>query len=341
MGEHSAVYGHPALVAALGRRVRAEVVVGGSGVEFDLKTLGHREECTWQQIVDYSEEKSRAWRRFDAAAGSVSFDEVRGYDPAHVVKVALGEVVRECSEETLPGMRLVVDSEIPVGSGFGSSAAVAVAVVGASLRLLGRTTGPDQIARLVLMVERRQHGHPSGVDHAAVLHGGILRVSRREPAIHLDVAQWVQRDLALFHTGTPAEETGEVVEAVRRLKEQDQPLVSRALDTMAMRVNDFESHLQTLQPDVGAVLQVISDFERCLEELGVVPEAVRTSVRGLEENGAAAKISGAGALTGPAAGCLLVYRPPEATLGVDDALARYHPIEAEIGVEGLRIEEIA
>jgi hypothetical protein len=110
---------------------------------------------------------------------------------------------------------------------------------------------------------------------------------------------------------------------------------------MAMRVNDFESHLQTLQPDVGAVLQVISDFERCLEELGVVPEAVRTSVRGLEENGAAAKISGAGALTGPAAGCLLVYRPPEATLGVDDALARYHPIEAEIGVEGLRIEEIA
>ena len=339
MGEHSAVYGGPALVAALGRRVWAELTAGGSEVELDLKTLGHQEQCSWQKIIDYREEKGRAWSEFDSAAGGASFDEVRGSDPAHVVKIALGEVACDLDVVSMPPVRLVVDSEIPVGSGFGSSAAVAVVVVAACLRLLGGGSNADRIARLVLEVERRQHGHPSGVDHSAVLHGGILRVDRGGSVTRIRVADWVQRDLILLDTGTPAEPTGEVVAAVRRRKESNEKEFSLLLERMQSNVGEFENILGTSQPETAALQRVIGGFERCLEGLQVVPTRVRERIRALEEIGAAAKVSGAGSLSGSAAGCLLVYRPREIGAEVSELLADYRSVEGSIGVEGLCFEE--
>jgi mevalonate kinase len=338
MGEHSAVYGGPALVAAVGRRVSVELTVGGAQVELDLKTLGHREQCGWQEILDYRDEKRRAWSEFDSLAGGASFDAVRGNDPAHVVKVALGEVAYDLEDAMMPALRLVVDSEIPVGSGFGSSAAVAVVVVAACLRLMGGGFRPDRIARLALEVERRQHGRPSGVDHSAVLHGGILRVGS-EGVDRIGVGDWVRRDLILVDTGTPAEPTGEVVAAVRRQKELNEAEFSVLLERMRGNVGEFESVLGTSPPETAALRRVIGDFERCLEDLKVVPAQVRRKIRALEEAGAAAKISGAGSLGGSAAGCLLVYRPPEISLEVRELLADYRSIDGSIGVEGLCFEE--
>jgi mevalonate kinase len=339
MGEHSAVYGGPALVAALGRRVSAELSPGGSQVELDLKTLGHREQCSWQEIVDYREEKIRAWRAFDKAVDGPSFDEVRGNDPAHVVKIALGEVACELDATGMPPVRLVVDSEIPVGSGFGSSAAVAVVTVAACLRVLGRGSDVDQIARLVLEVERRQHGHPSGVDHAAVLHGGILRAGRGKSAERIRVADWVRTDLILVDTGAAAESTGEVVAAVRRDKESNEAEFSLLLERMRENVEEFEGILAHPRPERAALQRVIGGFERCLEDLNVVPVQVRERIRALEKLGAAAKVSGAGSLSGSSAGCLLVYRPREIGTQVNELLGAYRPVEGSIGVEGLCFEE--
>jgi mevalonate kinase len=345
MGEHSAVYGRPALVAALGRRVRVEAIAEGSRVELDLKTLGHREQVSWQEIVEYHEEKSRAWKMFAEAGIGASFDEVRGKDPAHVVKVALAEVVKDLRLKEPGPVRVVVDSEIPVGSGFGSSAAVTVAILAAGLRLFGFAADSARIARLALEVERRQHGHPSGIDHSAVLHGGILRMSGDAPMVHLRAANWVREDLLLFQTGTPAESTGEVVASVRRRMEADQAAGSRILDSMERAVVEFETLLQVSRPDARSVCRVIGEFEHCLERLEVVPTQLREETRRVQGLGGAAKISGAGTISGSAAGCLLVYRPRVATqltsIGVDEVLGGYDPVEGQIGVEGLRIEEVA
>lgn len=86
------------------------------------------------------------------------------------------------------------------------------------------------------------------------------------------------------------------------------------------------------------MIELLRAAEAALEELGVVPEGVRERVRAVEAAGGAAKISGAGALSGSAAGTLLAYHPDPDLLGRLPALAlpRY-PVH--LGAAGLRRED--
>jgi mevalonate kinase len=347
MGEHAAVYNRAALVAALGMRADVSILETDSeGLTLELPCLGYTEETAWQDVVDYRDRKREGWERYAAAPpDSERFREVRGSDPAHLVKIGLGEAVRSLGTPEARPARVRIDSEIPIGSGFGSSAAVAVGVVAAALRFLGVKPEVEQIANLAMAVERCQHGHPSGVDHTTVLEGGILRFESggdgsraARPVVKPD---WVGRDLRVFNSGAPRESTGEVVAAVSERHSRASAAFEKLLDRMERNVRQFERSLEKGEPEGSGLRAAILDFESCLETLGVVPTPVRRAVRRLERAGGAAKISGAGALSGDSAGCLLVYWPPSAKGEPGDLLEECSPLGAAIGAPGLCLEEVA
>ncbi len=345
MGEHAAVYGCPAVVAAVGLRVRAHAAPGGgAGVRLDLPSLGHVERTDWPAISAYARRARERWRRYAADPGPESFRAARGSDPAHVVKTALGELAEDLGLAEPPGLELTVESQLPPGSGFGSSAATAVAVLGAVAALLESTEDRDRIDRLAFEVERRQHGSPSGVDHQTVLRGGVLRFARgasgRLEAARLEVGGRGLEGFEIFHTGAPAESTGEVVAEVRRRREADEEGFAALFDRMGRLVERFAAALAAdpSEPrDPERLAGLVRAYEACLERLGVVPESLRRTIRRLEHRGVAAKISGAGSLSEGGAGCLLAYSgaaPP----GPRPELAAFTPYPAALGVEGLRFE---
>ena len=353
MGEHGAVYGRPALVVALGLRTRVRIAPRPDGrVRLLLGDLGVSETLSWPEIVAHGEWARSTWRRFIRGAPSDTLDAVRSDDPTHLVKVALAETVgavqvalsgaEEASlEET--GLDLEITSDLPVGAGFGSSASVAVAVSGALLVFLSGDADPERIDRIALDVERRQHGRPSGVDHGTVLRGGVLWMERPDGEVlrsrALDLAPGALAGLAVFQTGTPVESTGEMVESVRRRFEGRAEELERILSGMEASVVEFRD-LLTGGGDGAALVRLIGESERHLEALGVVPEPLQQVVRELEALGGAAKISGAGALTGPAAGSLLAYHPTESVTEMP-CLRPFQTIDAELGVAGLEIEWVA
>jgi hypothetical protein len=61
-------------------------------------------------------------------------------------------------------------------------------------------------------------------------------------------------------------------------------------------------------------------------------------VRAIESAGGGAKISGAGSLTGPGAGCLLVVHPEPGRLAALSALADLRRLPVRLGAPGLRVE---
>ena len=135
LGEHSVVYGHPALAAAIPRYVSVEV--------------------------------TRA-------------DEARIELPGGLeVPLAVLDAAREmASAAGYPGaFHARVQSEIPLGSGLGSSAALGVALA----RALKPGCGAAEAADLAMRLERVLHGAPSGVDPAACAREGVIFFTRGEP----------------------------------------------------------------------------------------------------------------------------------------------------------------
>jgi mevalonate kinase len=353
-GEHAVVYGRPALVAALDLRLTAtlEELPGRKehGIVLDLPGVSAHAVTSWGELRAYAERVRERWEGYAAAPSPEAFALLRGTDPAHVVKVALGEaalfLTRHGGGLAVPtSFRLRVDSDIPVGSGFGSSAATAVAVLGALFAALGLFENQADLERLALEVERRQHGSPSGVDSAAVLHGGILW-ARRLPEGGLErrrlpgTAHWLS-GCRFFHTGEPPEATGLVVAAVRRRHDADRAGTERLLDRIAEATTALT---QAAEPspqtpfDSTSILDPIGACEAALEELGVVPEPVRRLVRQIEAAGGAAKVSGAGSPAGPGGGSLLVYHPDPSAISGWSFLAPYPCYAVQLGAPGLRRE---
>ncbi|HEX5760487.1 MAG TPA: hypothetical protein VF121_14975 [Thermoanaerobaculia bacterium] len=344
IGEHAAVYGRPALVAAVDRRLGARLAPRpGGGVQLDLPQVGHREEVPWQEVMDYARLVRERWERYAEDSGAAAFQAVRGGDPAHVVKVALGEAAAALGESAGgPPLHLRVDSQLPIGSGFGSSAATAVAVVAGYLAFRGAPDEPDTVRRLALEVERRQHGMPSGVDGATVLAGGVLWACRAAGG-GLESEPVAARSpllaaLRVYDTGAPPEPTGAVVAAVRERWIGEPARFARLLDAVEAATRALRAELEREGEDPQAAVALLREAEARLEELGVVPPAVAELARRVEAQGGAAKVSGAGSLAGPAAGSLLVYHPEPARVATWPFLRRLPLLPVALGAAGFRRE---
>jgi mevalonate kinase len=392
MGEHAVVYGRPALVAALDLRLTVHVAPRADGAVFlDLPGLGHQEATSWPALRAYAHSVRESWQAYSRQPAPESFRAVQRADPAHVVKVALGEAAETTQErphpktltpvpsptalpptgrgetgwgdlavlpllpvggramgeegrgdEGLPGLSLRVESQLPIGSGFGSSAATAVAVIAAALAFRGFALDLRRIEGLALEVERRQHGLPSGVDSATVLFGGLLW-ARKLPGGGLEIERLAAtspllRRLRVYDTGMPAESTGAVVAAVRARRDQDPAAHESLLDRIDAATWGLRTQLEQPAEDAAVTVKLIRECQACLEELGVVPEAVRSLVRRVEAEGGAAKISGAGSLTGPGAGSVLVYHPETERIAAWPFLQSLSFHSVHLGADGLRRE---
>jgi mevalonate kinase len=345
MGEHAVVYGRPALAAAVDLRLTVRLGPLSSGaparVRLELPGLGLVAGTSWSAVRDYARRAREAWESYAGQPSPERFRALRGGDPAHVVKVALGEAMESLGGEAPEGGHLRIASSLPIGSGFGSSAATAVGVIAAYLAWRSAPLDPERIEPLALEVERRQHGLPSGVDTATVLRGGLLWARKTDGG--LESAAVAARSpllarLRVYDTGQPPEPTGAVVAAVRSRRDRDPARHERLLDRIEAAARALREEMARDVEDPMRPLDLIRDCQACLEELGVVPGPVRSVVRCVEAEGGAAKISGAGSLAGPGAGSLLVYHPEPERISDWRFLQpfSFHPVH--LGAEGLRLE---
>jgi mevalonate kinase len=233
-----------------------------------------------------------------------------------------------------------IDSTIPPGSGFGSSAALAVAVVAACRRACDDDAALDEIARLASAIESRQHGRSSGVDIQAVLRGGVLRCRRRDDGTleheALSAAAGPLDAFRVFHSGAPNETTGEMVALVRRTLATEPARVQDAFAVMDAATTDGSRAL--LRGDASELVAIVRRAEGALESIGVVPAAVRETIRRIEAQGGAAKISGAGGVTGAGAGLVLVVHPDPAWHDRFNRPSGWEAHRVALAAPGLRAE---
>lgn len=197
---------------------------------------------------------------------------------------------------TLPhGLKIKVNSDIPISCGMGSSAAIIISFIYGLTTLLGENLDLETYFQLGRDIEHLPHGCSSGTDIYLALHGGCVRfengaaVARTIPDI----------PLYMVNTGKPETTTKQCVAAVTKyFKSQI------LLKDFAAVTNDFDWALQ--KNNLKHIQACIRANHKLLTHIGVVPEPIQQFIAELEKAGAAAKICGAGTIAGETAGAVLV-----------------------------------
>lgn len=286
-GEHAVVYGAPALAVAARCHIQAHFQPGPAS---ELKLAGALLESVWP-LTDLSDLVTRLDTRFDDfVAGRRAVNRLLD-TPDQLIAYVLGQL------DCVSGGELTIRSELPAGSGMGSSAAAIAATLLIAEALSNHPLTPDQRFELVRHCERLQHGRGSAIDAAAVTFGGLVRVQNgRAASVNVELGEGWYR----VHSGVPSVSTGECVQQVRE---------NFADSEIWQQFHHVTDRLQQALGDSAAVHNAIRLNHQLLAEIGVVPNRIACFIADIEQLGASAKISGAGAIAGEAGGQVLVYAP--------------------------------
>lgn len=303
-GEHAVVYGQPALVMAINRYVRCSLeLVSTQAVT--LAFNGRKLVLPSGGLRSLQRELVGRYRGF--LAGVLGIKEVLRR-PENYFLYALTQGLGPALEGDRQGYNLDITTEIPLGCGMGSSAAIAVAIILAASAVTGQDLSKDEVFKLAWETEKLQHGNPSGVDPYASLYGGWVKFSRAGSASLL----WNNKDFQpwLAFTGVPATGTGECVAQVAKNFGRSSIW------------SEFGAVVEALAEALAAgkdepLREAMRANHRLLAKIGVVPAKVQHFIREIEKAGGAAKVCGAGSVAGDGAGMVLLLAPPEeqASLG--------------------------
>ncbi len=183
------------------------------------------------------------------------------------------------------GWAVKVRTDLPIGRGMGSSAALAVGLVRALAAARGESPDDAAVEDAAMPLERAFHGNPSGLDVALSARGGISKYRRGPPRSleQLPVPGWTVVVLDSGEAGNTADLVAGV--AARR------PGVDRALERIGALVGDAEAALG----DAAALGPVLDENHALLREIGVSTPRIDELVAIAKRAGAhGAKLSGAG-----------------------------------------------
>lgn len=292
-GEHAVVHGQPALAMAVNRYAVASV---GRGlfpkVSLDLADIAHSSHLTLQDLHSIKERVKRKYQKF--VRGEYHIRDVLR-KPFELVQAALGIMAGEHNITLPDGMKIHVASDIPIGSGMGSSAASILCVMKAASLHLNVPISTDILYQMALEAENLQHGNSSGLDLRVSLHGGCVYVK----GLQIAPREVPTFPFYLVNTGAPTSTTGECVNAVAHHFQS--PLLN---EQFASVTDSMDAGLQAQSWQV--MHDAVRENHRLLNAIGVVPARVNQFIDAAEASGAAAKICGAGAVTGDHAGIVMV-----------------------------------
>lgn len=294
-GEHSVVYGSPALAVAVD--IHANVVVerlDEPGIHLHLDNYGQLATLPLTRLEQVRLTIDETYQHY--LLGRCTVDKILPR-AGELYLYAIASLYNSYSLSFDHGLNISLNSAIPVRSGMGSSAATVASVLTAVAGYFDIQLDRESLFRFTSHTERLQHGCSSTIDPMVTVHGGLVRMenSQLSRSSELPESNWY-----LVNTGEPEVSTGQCVDEVRR-----------RFGTSTIW-NEFVAIIHGLERaflcrDTRALREYVKRNHQLLVDIGVVPGIVQRFISDLiSRYGAAGKISGAGAVHGEKAGFVLV-----------------------------------
>ena len=323
-GEHAVVYGMPALALALPLYATVRLGPGSDPrcVELVLSDVNHQillDPSCFSVFQFACEQRYQQFLDGDRAIETVLPNPSDLYHYALSLWCDAAVSATSSMATSLAGVRIELSSSIAIGSGMGSSAATVVALLAGIAGRAGQVLSTEQLVELSTRCERMQHGRSSGLDPAICSRGGLIQFQKGVAGVlpaKLD-AHWYRVD-----SGRPQATTGSCTSWVK------QRFGSSAVWS---EFADVTRQLARALPaqDAELILDSLRHNHQLLCKIGVVPESVQQFVKSVERRGGAAKISGAGAVSGDQGGMILVYMPEGAVETTDSWNYSWQALEVD------------
>ena len=221
------------------------------------------------------------------------------------------------------GINLFVASEVPPGTGLGSSSAAAVTMVRAISTLVEQPMTKQQVAELASYIEINKMGMPIGKqDQYAAAFGGLNKITFTSGGVTVepvkmvsDVRRTLEKRLMLFFTGSSRESTSILKHQRKSTQDQDESVLN-ALHNIKQVAVDVQTCLEKGDLDEFARLLHYAWQEKRRLAPGLSTSFIDECYSLALEHGAlAGKITGAGG-----GGFLLLYCHEESQEAVTKAL---------------------
>lgn len=272
LGEHSVVYGKPALLTAVNLAVTI--------------TLSPANEKT----------------RF-------AHDDPYDKNAFELQKTIEKIIQKKFKIKTIPPYKIKIESNIPIGYGLGSSAAISAGYTAALLSHLKIDWDLKIVNDIAYQGEKIFHGNPSGADNTTVIFGGFVWYRKELESLKVfhNIEQKIHKSIGQFYlidSGKPAETTKDLVQLVRTKLEAESSKLKATFDDQEQLTKDLLIAL--VDGVTEQVISIIKQGHKNLEKIGVVGKIAKDIIREVEQIGGAGKILGGGGIS-EGSGMLLAY----------------------------------
>jgi len=292
-GEHAVVYGMPAIAMAVNRYAESSILTHGSpNIFFNFLNLKYAKSITLSTLMGYKKRIQEQYHAF--LEGQCSIREVLKM-PFELLQFTVTNLFETLNIPLAQGVEIRSSSNIPMGCGMGSSAAAIMSTLFALSHFYKLDIDPIRFISLGREAENLQHGRSSGLDLQLVMRGGCLKFQEGQ----IETRELPAFPIVLAHSGKPECTTGQCVTVVSsHFKQSD---IAKHFAAVTLLLDQAIA-----QNDSEAIIQGIRENHRLLMQIGVVPEKVQNFITAIEKEGGAAKICGAGAVSGQAGGIIWV-----------------------------------
>jgi mevalonate kinase len=268
-GEHSVVYGQPAIAVPV-TQVQAKAII----------TARPDRPAGWVSLVAPN------------IGLEASLNDLPEDNPLSFV---VERVFQETAISRPPAMTIRITSTIPIAAGLGSGAAVSVAIIRALSEFLGQFLPDDRVSTLAYEVEKLHHGTPSGIDNTVITYAMPVYFRRTSK----DEAQQVETfkvaepfTILIGDSGIPSP-TAKTVADVRLAWQADPNTFEDIFESIGEIVVRSK---RAIEYGDNEALGALMDENHCmLVKMGVSSQELDNLVRAARQAGAlGAKLSGGG-----------------------------------------------
>lgn len=288
-GEHAVVYGESAICCAVDLRTRVKAEISDN-------------------------------IRISSVLGDTGID----YDKYPYVSTVI-EKMSEIAD--IKGVNLHIESNIPVGSGLGSSAAVTIATIQALNMLFGYGLQLEDIASLGHSIERKIQGAASPTDTYVSTMGGVIMVPMKKKLDLIDCG------IVIGNTGRFSS-TRQLVSNVALLKKHYPEIIDPILSTIGKISITGEGLV--IKKEYESIGNLMNINQGLLDAIGVSSSELANLIYAARNSGAySAKITGAGG-----GGCMVALTRPSDVEKIASAISQAggEAIITKVTEHGVKVE---